>query len=207
MTISDTAVIPGLHSTLFSVTRALQKGIKVTSEGESLILKKNPTDICVDKKMEKHGGKGFLLAIKFNRNTNNAALLVPEKRNPEGEASVHPEGMTVEKREQKTTEQQATQKIRVKELRAKLGSPIEDRICATVKHIHYSIKGMIQVYEDSAIVKSKHKFLHKVAEERDLKPGETIYLDISSQKRSSYGGYKNWILIQDSGTRKNYLSL
>ena len=39
-------------------------------------------------------------------------------------------------------------------------------------------------------------------EERDLKPGKNIYLDISSQKKPSYEGSKNWIIIQDSDTQK-----
>ena len=39
LTLSDTAVIPGLHSNLFSVTRALKKGFQVISLGEALILK------------------------------------------------------------------------------------------------------------------------------------------------------------------------
>ena len=50
--------------------------------------------------------------------------------------------------------------------------------------------------------KIKHEVLHKVAEERDLKPGKMIYLDLSSQKKTSYGGSKNWILIQDLDTNQ-----
>ena len=50
--------------------------------------------------------------------------------------------------------------------------------------------------------KRKQKYLHKVAKERDLKPGEMIYLDFSSQKEPSYKGSKNWILIQDSDTKQ-----
>ena len=50
-------IIPGLHENLFSVTRALQKGFKVTPEGEDLIIKKNTTKICFDKKMANNDGK------------------------------------------------------------------------------------------------------------------------------------------------------
>ena len=55
--------------------------------------------------------------------------------------------------------------------------------------------------------KRNNKLLRKVAEERDLKTGEIIYLDLSSQNNLSYGGSNNWILIQDSDTNKNGLSL
>ena len=52
LTLSNTAAIPGLHTNLFSVTRSLQKGFQVKSEGKTLILNKISTDICFDKKME-----------------------------------------------------------------------------------------------------------------------------------------------------------
>ena len=67
----------------------------------------------------------------------------------------------------------------------------------TSKQLHYIVKGALEVCEDCATAKRKHKLLHKVAYERDLNPGEMIYLDISSQNKPSYGGYKNCILIQD----------
>ena len=72
----------------------------------------------------------------------------------------------------------------------------------TAKHLQYSINGTLEVCEDCTTAKSKQKLLHKVAEERNLKPGEMIYIDISSQKKLSYGGSKNWILIQDSDTKQ-----
>ena len=43
----------------------------------------------------------------------------------------------------------------------------------------------------------KHKFLPKVANERDLNVGEIIYLDISSQNKPSRGGSNHWILFKD----------
>ena len=41
-----------------------------------------------------------------------------------------------------------------------------------------------------------------MAEEHNLKRGKTIYLDLSSQKKPTYEGFKNWILIQDSDTEQ-----
>ena len=53
---------------------------------------------------------------------------------------------------------------------------------------------------------SKHKqqLLHKVSEERKLQQGEMIYFGISSQKKPSYEGYNNWILIQDLYTKQKW---
>ena len=71
----------------------------MTSEGEALILKKNSTKIRFDEKMENKSSKGFLLTTKFYKSANNAAILDPKKRKPEGKASVHTEGKAVKKQE------------------------------------------------------------------------------------------------------------
>ena len=59
----DMDVIPGLHPTIFRMTWEPQKGFQVASEYEALILKKNVTDICFEKKMANNGSKGFLYWI------------------------------------------------------------------------------------------------------------------------------------------------
>ena len=48
----------------------------------------------------------------------------------------------------------------------------------------------------------EHTTLQKVAEESKLKPGGIIYIVIISQKKSSYGYFKNWVLIQDCDTKQ-----
>ena len=133
-----------------------------------------------------------------------AALLAPDKWKPEYKANIPPEGTAIKKQENTTTKQIATRNIHVKKLHAKLGHTGEDRMRATKKHLHYSNKGTLEVCEDCATAKSKEKLLHKVAEERELQPVEMIYLDISSQKKPSYGGSKNWILIQDLDTKQKW---
>ena len=56
-------------------------------------------------------------------------------------------------------------------------------ICVTVNHQHYIVKEAIGVCEKCPTARIKHKFLHKVAEDLDLKPREIIYIDLSSQKK------------------------
>ena len=63
--LSNMAVIPGLHVNLFSVTQTLKKGLQVTSENETLILKKKSTKIRFDKKMKNKSREGFLLTTKL----------------------------------------------------------------------------------------------------------------------------------------------
>ena len=92
MTLSGTAVIPGLNANLFSVAQSLQKGSWVTSERESLIIKKDYTKIHFEKEMVNHSGEGFLLTTKFYKGENDATLLEPNNQNREGKVSVQPEG-------------------------------------------------------------------------------------------------------------------
>ena len=77
-------------------------------------------------------------------------------------------------------------------------------MCTTTKHLHYRMKGELDVCEECATVKTRHNLLHKVAEERNLKPGEMVYIGISSQKKPSYGGSDNWVLIKDSDTKQKW---
>ena len=72
--LSNKDIIPGLHENLFIMLRELQNGFHVTSEVETLILKTNSTEIYFHKKMEKHGGKGFLLNTKLYKSANDVAL-------------------------------------------------------------------------------------------------------------------------------------
>ena len=54
--ISNMDVITGLHSNIFIIKWALQRGFQVTSEGDTLILKKRSTSIGFGKKMRNNGG-------------------------------------------------------------------------------------------------------------------------------------------------------
>ena len=83
------------------------------------------------------------------------------------------------------------QKIHATELHAKVSHPGEDRMRATEKNLNYSFRGMIEVYKDCAMAKSKQKLLQEVVEERNLKPVKLIYLDITPQKKPTFEGSKN----------------
>ena len=97
-----------------------------------------------------------------------------------------------------------TWKIHANKLDAKLGHPREDWIHTAKNQLDYSVKWTLDICEDYATETIKQKLLRKLAEEKDLKPGKMIYIGISSQKKSSYGGSKNWNLIQDSATKQKW---
>ena len=72
------------------------------------------------------------------------------------------------------------------------------------KHLHYSIKGALDFFKYFGMAKIKHKLLHKVTKERGLNKGESIYLYLISQKKPSYGGSENCILIQYVDTKQKW---
>ena len=155
MKLTNTVVVPGLHKYLFNVTQALQKGFKLTSEGETLILKKNSTEILFDKKIVNKSGKEFILTTKFHKSTNDTTLLEPNKRKTEDKTDLQLEGTAVKKQENTTTTKNATHKVHTNKLHVKLVHPGEDRMQATAKHLHYIIKGALDICEDCATAKIK----------------------------------------------------
>ena len=153
MMLSNTAVIPGLHANLFIMKRSLQKGLKATSEGETLILKETFTEICSDEKIANYGGKGFLMTTKFYNSTNGAALFPPKKHKPEGKSDVKPEETTDNNQENTTTKKLAIRKIYAKYLHTKLVHHGEDMMHLTAEILQYIIKGTLEVCEDCVMKK------------------------------------------------------
>ena len=92
--LSNMDVITVLHAKLFSVAQALGKSFQGTSEGETLTLKKNSTEIHFDKNMLHPVGEEFLLIAKFYNSANYADLWALEKRNLEGKSYIQPERVT-----------------------------------------------------------------------------------------------------------------
>ena len=85
------------------MTQELKRVFQVTSEGESLILKTNSTEICFDNKLANSGGKGFLLTTKLCKNPNYAAFLVPEEQKTEGKSYVQTQGVAIKQQDKTTT--------------------------------------------------------------------------------------------------------
>ena len=93
---------------------ALKKVSQVTSEGETLILRKNAPRIHFDKKIANTGSKIFLLTTKLYKNPNDAAILDTEENNLEGNKA-----MEIEERafkEQTKNKILAKQKIHVNKI-------------------------------------------------------------------------------------------
>ena len=66
---------------------------------------------------------------------------------------------------------------------------------ATKKHLHYSVKGSLEVCEDCDKAKIKHKSIEKVTEERNIDPDKMVYLYLISQKKPILGTSVTWFLF------------
>ena len=65
----------------------------------------------------------------------------------EENAAIHPEGTAAKKQDNTTTKTISMRKIHANEIQAKIGHTGEKRMRATVKHLHCSIQGMLEVFE------------------------------------------------------------
>ena len=155
--------------------------------------------------MANKSSEGFILVAKIYKSPNDTAFLFPEKRKTEGKSAIQLEGMAIKKQENTTTKTIVTRKFHANDLHAKLVHPKEGRMCATENHLHYIIKGTLEVCEYCATAKSNNQFLHNVMREPNFKAGKMICIDISSQTKPSYVWSKIWILIQHSGTKQKFL--
>ena len=75
--------------------------------------------------MANKASKRFILNTYLYRSQNDAALLAPKIRKPEGKEAVNPEGMDANKQEQMMTKQNLTYKMHANEIHANLGHPVE----------------------------------------------------------------------------------
>ena len=96
--------------------------------------------------------------------------------------------------------------IHANRIHVNIGHPGENRIHTTIKYLYYNSKVVLDICYKWAKYKSNEKFLRKVKEYQDLKPGKMIYLDISSQKKLSCGGSNPFILIQNLDAKQKWSS-
>ena len=98
--------------------------------------------------MANNYGEGFILTNKLCMNPNEADPLGTKMGNQESNSYMDIEGVDVNKQEKKTTKQVVMWQIQTNGLHTKFINPVEDRMCSTVKHLHYIIRGVIEVFAD-----------------------------------------------------------
>jgi hypothetical protein len=90
--------------------------------------------------------------------------------------------------------------ININKLHLLLGHACEHTLLKTAKEYGLILKGNYMVCTDCAMSKAHQKNVDKVSGTVSTKPGERLYIDISSCKATSVGGAKFWLLIVDQFT-------
>ena len=97
--------------------------------------------------MANNTSEGFIPTTKFYKSANGTAMLASNKRDQEEKAEVQKEGTAIKKQENTKTKQIAMQKIYANNIHAKLNHPKEDKMHATVNHLHHRIKRTLEFCE------------------------------------------------------------
>ena len=145
MTLSNLAIIPGLHANIFSVTQALQC-FHVTSEFDALILNKDCTNICFHEKMVNHDSKGYLFTTNLYKGRKMPFFWSPIRKIWKGRLLYIWKGRNQIKKNKQQPKELETHKIHANKINANIAHPKEDKMCATENHLHYSVKAMLDFF-------------------------------------------------------------
>ena len=170
--LEDVQYIPTLgRYNLFSVTRAITRGFKISNEGETIILSKGSNEIQFDHIIRTK--TGFVGATSLDRTT--------------------PKDVTSRDKALRTED--------VNVFHRKMGHMNEAMTRKVAKNHGVELTGKFKVCEACAEAKAKKKDIRKgESVKKDWKPGEKLWMDVSSIKQQSYAGSKFWLLIVDDRT-------
>ena len=170
VTLQQVKYVPGLAYNLFSITSAIKKGAKLFGEDKVITIKHGQLALKFGE--VRHTRDGYLLGLTMNAATPTTAAV----------------GM------------QPGTKIKASELHGKLGHTNDAYMRKTAKLMGLEVTGKLGTCENCAIGKSKQKSVPKESSDKDMKPGELLYMDTSSVKEPSHGGKLHWILFVDAKT-------
>ena len=168
-------VIPGMKQRLFSFTQAMLGGWTMqggqTKQGELFIaLIHNDHKLIIVDRMLK-AGNSVLLAAKM-------VIKTPEEIN----------SAVVSGRQSKEYFHKVT---------GHAGHHLMD---ATAKHYKVNLTGKVNNCLSCSLEKIIQKNIPKKNQDKSNKPGERMYLDISSMRKPSMGGRQHWAMLVDEAT-------
>ena len=74
-------------------------------------------------------------------------------------------------------------------------------IDATAKYYKANLTGKVNNCLSCSLEKVRQKHIPKKSEDKSNKPGERIYLDVSSMRKPSMGGRQHWVMLVDEATK------
>ena len=175
-TLTNVKLIPELGHSLFSIQALLMKGWMTSSEKANNPINQIPKIVhekMNDVKFDRivRAGDSVLTGLKMIRRQHYNNLTADQRRT-----------------------------INRDKWHAMLGHCGESVGNTTAKVMGIELSGKLQKCEHCVIEKIRKKNIPKNVEYTIEKPGELMYLDISSMKQASGGGNKHWILLVDRAT-------
>ena len=72
---------------------------------------------------------------------------------------------------------------------------------ATAKYYKVDLTGKVNNCLSCSLEKIRQENFPKKNEDKSNKPGERMYLDISSMRKPSMGGRQHWVMLVDAATK------
>ena len=170
VTLNEVKYVPDLWINLFSINKALKNGFNLSNKGITICLSKGPVSVSFDRIFPTTNG--FVSGIKMS--------------------VIHPAIISnaIESFKLKKS-------VDINQFHKVIGHCGADRLKNTANIYGLKLSGQFQVCEDCAIAKARQKNINKVWTGSSNKPGERVYIDLSSIKEKSFGGAKFWALVVD----------
>ena len=173
VTINEVKYVPDLCVNLFSINKAIKTGFNLSNNGTTICLTKGSASIAFDRVIKTLSGS--ISGIKMVCKESSVAYTAQHKT-------------------------ELRNSIDINKFHEMLGHCGSDRLKRTAMIHGLKLKGELKVCEDCAIAKARQKNVNQDWKEGSQKPGERVYLDISSIKDKSYSGSRFWVLVVDDYT-------
>lgn len=169
--IPDYKHVPELHVNLFSITKALELGWKLTNKGVMMILNKNGRQIRFDRIYKTDNGK--LCGVNILPRFESGEMAFPAESGKAWD---------------------------INRMHRVFNHASEEVLRATAKDNGWQVTGTFETCRDCHESNAKQKGVAKSTETKSDKPGERLFMDFTSIKSKSLGGGKFWLVVVDDAT-------
>ena len=204
--------VPSLQVNLFSITKALDQGWNLTNKGVQMILTKGRAKLTFDKVFKTDTGKvvgielltrheespkdevGF--SMETDLQTPNVTDIVALNPDDEPPINTNNEEADAQNKSKKPTWD-------INRMHKIFNHASEDVLRATAKEKDWILTGKFETCQHCKESNAQQKGVAKSTDTQSTKPGERIFMDITSIRAFSFGGKKFWLVLVDDAINLN----
>jgi hypothetical protein len=190
--LKDYKYVPDLHVNLFSITKSLSQGWKLSNEGVMIVLKKDKASLKFDKVYQTDNGKVVGVELLPSSGRKGDGFAFPST---ETDTAVVPDTVT-----SSDGITQSNLSWDINRMHRVFNHASESVLRKTAEHNGWKITGKFETCKDCSESNAKQKGVQKVTADRSVVPGERLFIDITSIKKKSIGGSKFWLVVVDDAT-------